>query len=353
MRTKIFVFVLVMLCWCSCAYALSDAEYLKMMKDSGFAKADKQLTQAYRAGLNSLKNYKTAQDKFKQDQRDWIASGRDEDAKAIMGRYSRTRAYTMATQARAEDIPSIADKYLQEAQTSSLRTAPAQSRTPARQTRQTQSSGMDTEGYPVLGICTGNNVRLRDNPGTKSKVIGAANDTDMLIVLGVRHIDGDAWYAVDNPKDQGTAWIFGQYVDTNKGDSYGTPAYTMALQVMMNFGLTVQKAKALWGKPKNSDHEKFYSELAGRDMEEDTLQYDGFNLHYLDNSLNHVDVSKKGFAFGSLQIGDSEQKMRSVLGNPSGEGDEGCTYEISDLESLQFELRDGVITNMEWNHYLD
>ena len=361
MRTKIFAALMMMLLLCSSAYALSDEDYIKMLKDPGFAQADKKLTQAYRAGLNSLRNYKEAREKFRQDQLDWLNNDRDEEAKTFMKRYPHTRAYTIATNERAADLPGIAKKYLQEAQSSSQRVTPKQTQsrntsrtqqqTPARQPRTNDT--MDTEGYPILGMCTGNNVRLRDNPGTKSNVVGAANNDDILIVIGVRHVDGDAWYCIDNPAKHGTAWIFAKYVDTDKGESYGTAAYTMALQVMMTFGQRIEKAKDLWGKPVDSQHDKYYNELVSDEVEDDTLNYNGFNLHYLNNFLNHVDVSKKGYPFGTLQIGDSEQKMRSVLGDPSGEGDEGCTYEISDLESLQFELRDGVITNMEWNHYLD
>ena len=349
MKAKILALMLVL-----CAvpsYALSDAEYTQMMKDKNFAQADKQLTQAYRAALKTLAKNKTAQEKFRQLQREWIASGRDEDAEAMMSRYNRTRAYTMATRARAEDLPGIAQELLK----SSSRSTPT-TRTPTRSQPKPAVSDnyeIDTEGYPMQGLCTGNNVRLRDAPSTKSKVIDAANDMDIFILVGEAKVNGDLWYELDNPKAPGTLWISGQFIDPDKSDAYGKPAYTMALRIRMMYGDTPEKARAMFGSPVNDESEKFYFEPAKEELLQETLEYRGFKLNYIEGRLNHVEVNERGHYFVEVQVGDSKKNITDALGTPSGEGDEGITYDISDLESLQFELRDGKISFMSWDHYMD
>ncbi|MBQ7197098.1 MAG: DUF1311 domain-containing protein [Synergistaceae bacterium] len=85
------------------AFALSDAEYLRMKKNPDFAAADKELTNAYNQAKKSMSKEEFAE--FKDDQREWIARDRDVRAQAFMeDGYSRVEAYTMATLERAEGI---------------------------------------------------------------------------------------------------------------------------------------------------------------------------------------------------------------------------------------------------------
>lgn len=91
------------------AFALSDAEYLRMRKSSAdFARADKKLNQVWARLKKSLPTKVFTQlDKL---QREWVASGRDDEAAALMADgYSRMEAYTMATNDRADSLPEIAD----------------------------------------------------------------------------------------------------------------------------------------------------------------------------------------------------------------------------------------------------
>ena len=332
------------------SYALSDAEYTQMMKDKNFAQADKQLTQAYRAALKTLAKNKTAQEKFRQAQREWIASGRDEDAEAMMGRYTRTRAYTIATRARAEDLPEIARKYLQSS-TSSSRQTQTPTKTPAPS--KSEQIEIDTRDYPVLGVCNASNVRLREKPDTKSGIVGSVSDGDPLIVLGAHYVPQSAWYYVDNPKNKGTAFIYAPYVDLITRDDIKPALYTLQLDLMTYYGMTPEKAKALFGNPLNEERESNYYDGPGREVEDITLQYPGFNLHYFDGRINHIDVTSYGHSFGDISIGTSKADLVKKLGTPSGEGDEGVTYEISERENFQFELRDDKVSAMEWNEYID
>ena len=87
------------------ALALSDAEFLRMKKNNAdFARADRRLSQVW----NRLKKElpKRVFNVLRDEQRDWVEYGRDEDANAYMEEgYSRVEAYTMATSDRADYLP--------------------------------------------------------------------------------------------------------------------------------------------------------------------------------------------------------------------------------------------------------
>ena len=90
------------------AFALSDAEYLRMRRNSAaFAKADKKLNQAWAKLRKSLPKNVFAE--LEEYQHEWIASGRDIEAQSFMNEgYTRVEAYTMATNDRAEALPKLA-----------------------------------------------------------------------------------------------------------------------------------------------------------------------------------------------------------------------------------------------------
>ena len=104
------------------AFALSDAEYLRMRKSNAdFRAADKRLNQVWANLKKSLpKKVFTQLDKL---QREWVASGRDDEASSYMSDgYSRMEAYTLATNERADALPKIAKE---------LRDSRKQTQTPA------------------------------------------------------------------------------------------------------------------------------------------------------------------------------------------------------------------------------
>lgn len=88
---------------CVPALALSDAEYLKMKKDPAFRAADSQLTRAYNQAKNSMS--KSDFEKLQREQRQWIKSGRDSEAKKVMRNQNpKLFAYTHVTLERARKI---------------------------------------------------------------------------------------------------------------------------------------------------------------------------------------------------------------------------------------------------------
>lgn len=94
------------------AFALSDAEYLRMKKSSAdFAEADKFLSDAYNNVKNAMPRSEFAS--IKEEQREWIKSGRDEAARALMNEgYSKIEAYTKATEERGEELYHIFQMYM-------------------------------------------------------------------------------------------------------------------------------------------------------------------------------------------------------------------------------------------------
>ena len=106
---KVFASIALLLIMAASAFALSDAEYLRMKKNNAdFARADKRLTQVWNKLKTSLSKRVFAE--LQDLQKDWIAFGRDEEAEDLMREgYSRAEAYTMATSDRADDLPEIAE----------------------------------------------------------------------------------------------------------------------------------------------------------------------------------------------------------------------------------------------------
>lgn len=88
-----------LLCLCGSAFALSNADYRKLLKDPAFKEADEALTGAWSEAKNNLT---AAQfEELRGDQRAWIAGGRDEEARDLMdGGMKKAEAYAEATMNR-------------------------------------------------------------------------------------------------------------------------------------------------------------------------------------------------------------------------------------------------------------
>lgn len=342
----IFSFSILMALMAFSVFALSDAEYTQLMKDASFAKADRALAKSWQEAQRTLMKNKTALANLRKDQREWIAQGRDAEAEDLMKikGYGRVKAYSLATNTRAEYLPELAQKY--------IGGGAAAKNTNNKNTARIQANM--SEKYPTLGMCTGNGVRLRDNPWTNSNVIGRANDMDILVLLGERKVNGDIWYAVDNPIDSGTVWISGQYIDTYKGDYSDTPAFKMSLEVRMNYGIKPEKARALFGEPDKLIKDTFFFDTAGRELREDTYEYSGFTLRYVEDRLRHVEIFGGDLKFGALSIGSTREELIKILGKPEENTDaENITYEVSPIEEFLFELEDDAIVRMTWDEYMD
>jgi len=107
MKKKFFIsFLFLVTILATSVFALSDAEYKKMMKNPEFARADKRLNQTWKKVSKSLKG--SALDRLKQNQREWINEGRDYVANGFIEEgYSLVEAYTIATNMRSDELPTL------------------------------------------------------------------------------------------------------------------------------------------------------------------------------------------------------------------------------------------------------
>ena len=107
---KFFLAVLLVAVLCTSAFALSNKEYGRLLRESReFYEADQSLNQVW----NELKDELSARQfaRVKQDQAQWVKNGRDSYAKRMMRResYSKAEAYAEATRVRARYLR---EKYL-------------------------------------------------------------------------------------------------------------------------------------------------------------------------------------------------------------------------------------------------
>ena len=358
MKKFLLVLSLVFVC-CANAFALSDNEYAQLMKNAEFKRADQALSKAWKAAQTKLNKNKNALNNLRQDQREWIKNGRDEEAEELMddNGWSKLKAYTEATKARAEYLPELVQKYSGNKANKAQAQEP-QAKKPEQVKPQAKANNKINKAkanYPALALCTGSSVRLRDNPGTNSEILARADKGDVLVLLKDQSVNGDIWYAADNPAAEGTVWISGQFVDIYSSNN-NKPAYKLALDIRMNYGLKPEKARVLYGEPAEVARDKFFFDPAGKELTEEVLIYKNFELRYVENRLRHVEVSGAGAAFGNLLIGQESGEVVKALGTPTAraEDDSSFTYEITPNESFLFEFdEDGIITHMTWDEYMD
>lgn len=71
--------------------------------------------------------------------------------------------------------------------------------------------------FPAYGICMGDSVRCRENPGKKSKIIKRINKGDEVQVVGQRNAGGELWYEVytspDSEDEEGPFWVSARYIE--------------------------------------------------------------------------------------------------------------------------------------------
>ena len=93
------------------AAGLSDAEYREMMKDRGFAEADRALNEAWARILKEGGLSKAGIRVLKADQAEWVRKGRDAAAKRYMMEdgYTALEAYTSVTAMRVDALPHIVE----------------------------------------------------------------------------------------------------------------------------------------------------------------------------------------------------------------------------------------------------
>ena len=198
--------------------------------------------------------------------------------------------------------------------------------------------------YPELGVCHGDNVRLRESPNTKSRVIGRADAGTRFIILEETRSGGKKWYKIDHPTKKGSAYIAAEFVNGyyNAGK---IPVGEDFAKIRLTFGMTPEKTKLLLGRP---------AEERGQD-ESEYLTYSWCDVHFEEGYLSYVHVHKKGREIAGCQLGDNPIKL-VVFGMPDTDPEEkeGWTYESASGEQIFFQFGPGkrgetIIESITWS----
>ncbi|MBQ7215982.1 MAG: SH3 domain-containing protein [Synergistaceae bacterium] len=198
--------------------------------------------------------------------------------------------------------------------------------------------------FPELGVCIGENVRIRASAGTTGKVIDRADAGTQFIILGETRANGKKWYRIDLPKKKGSAYIAAEFVNGwyNEGK---TPVGREFAEVRLKFGITSEKTRLLLGRP---------IEQKAQD-EFEYLTYQGCDVHFEEQHLSYVHVRKRGYEIAGCQVGDNAVKL-AVFGMPESDPEEkeGWMYESASGEEIFFQFGPGkngdtIIESITWS----
>ncbi|MBR2208514.1 MAG: SH3 domain-containing protein [Synergistaceae bacterium] len=206
------------------------------------------------------------------------------------------------------------------------------------------------QSFPTLGRCTGNSVRLREDPSTESEILGRLNTGDCAVVLDKFVTDGNTWYEVDNPFDEGSAFMFGKYLEPVYLEEHQVnPLHKLIMNLYLTFGITPEKAEKLSGKPKSKNRE-----VIGADsFERINMDYGNFSLEYLANSLTSVRVQKGKKPFGDIKIGSDASELIEVFGEPNQKDENLYSYQDGEMTFITFELKNQKVSSMGYQVYYD
>ena len=206
------------------------------------------------------------------------------------------------------------------------------------------------ETFPTLGGCTGNGVRLREDPNTDSEILGKLNAGETVVVLDKFITDGETWYEVDHPSEPGSAFVFGKYLEALYTENHqAAPLHKLVMNLYLTFGITPEKALKLSGKPKSREDKKIGSD----GFERVRMEFDSFSLEYVAGTLTGVHVEKGKKTFGEIKIGDSAEKVMGAFGTPTDRAENNLMYQESEMVYINFELQDQKVSRMSYQVYYD
>lgn len=211
-------------------------------------------------------------------------------------------------------------------------------------------AGAETE-YPVLSQCTGEGVRLREDPSTEAKIVGKV-DYETLYAVGETSVEGEVWYEVLHPTQTGTAWIYGKFLDVNYFKNI-TPAQRLTWKIALTFGCNEARARSLFGRPQKEKRTMTFIEGAGEKLPDVTLTYPTHTAQYVDDILKNVTVAKGTMPFGPFRIGDPASGLADLMGEPGDTSEGQWSYELGPVEYLTFKVKDDRIAAMEYSSWFD
>lgn len=219
--------------------------------------------------------------------------------------------------------------------------------------------------YPTLGECTGDSVRIRSETNTKSKILGALNEYDKIIVLDKVKSGKDVWYEVDNPAGDEKAYVFGKYLaPAYRQEFQQSGAAKILTDIRLTYGSTPEKMSILSSKTKKLTHKK--SETGFPITIADWGDYRAFYFDSCEERpgyLKSLEIKSGRKSFGNIYIGDSVNKLREELGEPENENENLWEYNFylygydEDVDELvdncifKFTIKDGKVAGMYYyNH---
>ncbi len=185
--------------------------------------------------------------------------------------------------------------------------------------------------FPTVGVCTGDSVRYRAKPDTKSEIWGSLSLNEKVIVDGQKVIDGETWYEI-LPKDaQDSAYVYGKYLAPYfDEEAQKSPVHAMVIDILQVY----------------SPYEEYdyYTEYGGEEVKR-TYDKSGW--------LVRVEAWKPGCSFGNdgqdesknITIGDDVSKLTKLFGEPNMKSDSEYEY-TAGTSSLTFKTENGKITRM-------
>ncbi|MBQ7067582.1 MAG: hypothetical protein IJM82_00275 [Synergistaceae bacterium] len=194
--------------------------------------------------------------------------------------------------------------------------------------------------YPCVGYCYGNFVNLVDNPDiNNSNVIGSINEGEMLIILDEAETDFGKFYKIENPFNEGTAWIHGNEIELEDEHFSKSGNYGFVIQVFQNFGLYPDKTKSIFGEPFRDLHDEI--------IDEKTFEYPDFRIIFVNDFLSRIEITGNKFNFGGVQVGNSIKQLYDVFGEPTKIFENLFNYKITERDSFDFYINGkGIITKM-------
>ncbi len=189
---------------------------------------------------------------------------------------------------------------------------------------------------PTLAYCTASKVNIRSEPSTTSSIAGQL-EAGRVVLIGMQKTDEGAWYQLDLPNAPGSGWVFADYIALPDA-----PMPDLA-QIILDFGSTPAKAKALFGPPDSIAQ----SAATVGGISEETLFYPGHQAVYSKGSLSRV-VLEPGspLGLGRWKLGQPASSCLA-LGEPEKQ-DNIWTFMIAPNEYLRFTIKDNQIAGAEY-----
>ncbi len=183
--------------------------------------------------------------------------------------------------------------------------------------------------FPTVGVCTGDSVRYRAKPDTKSEIWGSLSLNEKVIVDGQKVIDGETWYEI-LPKDaQDSAYVYGKYLAPYfDEEAQKSPVNKTVIKILLTY--CPFRDYDYWGE---YDSQFVYPEVTR------TYNKQGW--------LTGVEAwnPSKDFGFGDIYIGDDASKLTELFGEPNRKSDSEYEY-TAGTSSLTFRIENGKITRM-------